>query len=87
MKYKKEQFEKDYKQALNLISELDYLLDTIIIDVQYDHIPNGDVAEEIRPLQMRLLQKLANKAPNSFQRTLDEVVFNLKEIKEKKCEV
>jgi hypothetical protein len=86
MKYKKEQFEKDYKQAFNLILELDQLLHTITIDIQYDHAPKA-IEEDLLGVQMRLLRKLSEKRLSSFQTTIGDLVHELEEIKEKKCEV
>jgi len=86
MKYKKEQFEKDYKQALNLISELDYLLHTITVDIQYDHAPKA-IEEDLLGVQMKLLRKLSEKRLSSFQMTIGDLVTELKQIKEKRCEI
>ena len=84
MKHTKEQFKEDYNKAFNLISELGYLLDTITIDIQYAHIPNEDIEESLLGVQMRLLRRLSDKRPSSFQSSIGDLVFELEQIKEKK---
>lgn len=80
VKDKQEQFEADYKKALELSSELKRVLDTIICDIQYNKPEES--FPELKKLQFYLLYELQDKGVTNLRHEIEEAVFNLNEIKD-----